>query len=359
MRRSMSTLNRRWGWPTSFIAAISIVFFLSYSPIHPTVKANHGIISPSQADSNLYVEDRLDTKVALPFRGHLPLHLPNFPLKFDEHDPALTRRAYPNTLTYADALCNGRRYWAQAQAGNANPPRVTQDRFVDSGWSLNEGYPKVIADDLKTPIEKLGISSNTDDIYRVAAQQYSEFRNLNGQRQDDPSGTQYLQTYIPTSGTIIASENISPQQAIAMYRRDNGLPAYTPTQYRDFVPKLQRWSDLAWFVWAQKAGGEQGNLRYIFRDNVINNDTKGVIDQVFKIPSYSFDLKWPGKTFDVATTDDGKALLGTPHGSGIAWILADHKDVLGNRGLKITCFTGDGFFRPGTQYYMLFELTRG
>ena len=146
-----------------------------------------------------------------------------------------------------------------------------------------------------------------------------------------------------------------------MYRRDNNLPPYTPAQYRAFTPKFRRWSDLVWFVWAKQAGEEAGNLRYIFRDNVINSDTKGVIDQIFKIPRNTFDQPWPpgpGKTFDVATTDAGKALLGTPHGSGIAWMMADHKDTLGERGLKVTCFTSDGFFKTENNYYMLFELTR-
>lgn len=168
------------------------------------------------------------------------------------------------------------------------------------------------------------------------------------------TGAQYLQSYIPseTKGTIFASENVSPQQSIAMYRRQNNLPQLTEAQLRDHVPKLNRWSDVVWFVWAKQAGNQAGNLRYIFRDNVINDDTKGVIDQIFGIPSKSLDLPWPGKTFDVEKTKEGKGLLGTPHGAGIAWMLADHKAELGDRALKITVFTS------GKNYYMLFELIR-
>ncbi|KAL8721270.1 MAG: hypothetical protein Q9225_002012 [Loekoesia sp. 1 TL-2023] len=212
----------------------------------------------------------------------------------------------PETLSYDQAVCKGVRNLKAIQQGNPNPPRFTQHDFDDGGWSLVSDFPRVIPDELKTPVEKLGIPSNPAGLHRIAAQQYSDFTTMNGERSD----------------------------------------------LRDHVPKLNRWSDVVWFIWAKQAGNQAGNLRYIFRDNITNDDTRGVIDQIFGIPSKSLDLPWPGKTFDVEKTKEGKGLLGTPHGAGIAWMLADHKAELGNRALKITVFTSD------KNYYMLFELTR-
>ncbi|KAL8703780.1 MAG: hypothetical protein Q9201_003045 [Fulgogasparrea decipioides] len=340
------------------VAAISVLSIFVYGAFQPSARIAHSVNSANTAALVHQNTGQIIKKVALPFGDYLRYIPSDFPPNTEGGTPNLAKRAYPNTLTYADALCKGQRYWATIQAGNPDPPRFTQTNFDESGWTENSGFPQVIPDDLKTPVDSLGLLQDRADVRRIAAQQYSEFTNQNGQRQDDPSGGQYLQVYIPSKGTIIANENISPQQSIAMYRRDNKLPPYTAAQYKDFIPEMHRWSDVVWFMWTKQAGNQAGNLRYIFRDNVINNDTKSVIDQVFKIPSYSFDLKWPGETFDVATTDDGKALLGTPHGAGIAWMLADNRDVLGESGLKITCFSSDGYFKGENGYYMLFELTR-
>ncbi|KAL8781326.1 MAG: hypothetical protein Q9203_001241 [Teloschistes exilis] len=355
-------MKSRIRFSTFLVTALStILFLLLRGSFQSSSEISNGSKSPSPIVSAEHLIRREENKVALPFGSQISHQLSKPASKVEEQRAALAERAFPNTLTYEKALCNGRRYWALIQAGNPNPPHVTQKEFDESGWTLNEGYPKIIDDDLKGPIAQLGISTDPAGLYRVAAQQFSPFTNQNGQPQDDPSGGQYLQDYIPASGTIIAAENISPLQNLITYFRDSSQPPATAEQMRDLLPPLNRWSDIVWFVWAQKSGGDDraGGLRYIFRDNIINNDTKGVIDQVFHIPSYSFDLPWPGKTFDIASEDDGKALLGTPHGAGIAWMMADHRDVLGPRGLKVTCFTGDGFFKPGTQYFMLFELTRG
>ncbi|KAI4269383.1 MAG: hypothetical protein L6R38_007485 [Xanthoria sp. 2 TBL-2021] len=165
----------------------------------------------------------------------------------------------------------------------------------------------------------------------------------------DPSGGQFIQSYIPVSGTIMAVENVSPQVNIAMDNHQNDFPQATTQQLRKQLPAMQRWSDIVWYVWALTAKDKAGDLRYIFRDHVI--------DQIFKVPAYTLDFKWPGKTFDVGT-DDRKALLGTPHGTGIAYLLADNKKTLGKRSLKITCFTSDSFREKVTDYFMLFELVR-
>ncbi|KAL8942063.1 MAG: hypothetical protein Q9216_001875 [Gyalolechia sp. 2 TL-2023] len=268
------------------------------------------------------------------------------------------RKRAPNTLSYTDAVCKGEKYLGLIQQGSPTPPVFTQDDFKKGGWTEDSTFPQVIADDLKTPIQALGIPSAPKDIRRISAQQYSEFTNMNGQIQDDVSGAQFLQVYIPsaTKGTIIASENVSPEQSIAMYRRENNLPQLTAAQLRDYVPNLRRWSDVVWFVWAKQAGNQAGKLRYIFRDNVVTAETKGVIDQMFGIPKGTLDLKWPGKTFDVKKTKEGKGLLGTAHGSGIAWLMADHKAELGERNLKVTVFTSAGSHMDQKTYNMLFEL---
>ena len=58
------------------------------------------------------------------------------------------------------------------------------------------------------------------------------------------------------------------------------------------------------------------------------------------------DVKiWPpnqpsidGQTFD-ADSDQGKALIGTPHGNGVGWLMWQHQDQLGKKTFdKVTVF---------------------
>ena len=47
------------------------------------------------------------------------------------------------------------------------------------------------------------------------------------------------------------------------------------------------------------------------------------------------DLPWPGMTFG-AMTRNGKALLGTPHGTGIGFFLSQHRDQISKQIESVT-----------------------
>lgn len=121
-------------------------------------------------------------RVAVPFGDLFSQLSTGAQLEDGEGTACPAERAFPNNLISTQALFNGRRYWALIQAGNPNPSHYTQADLDVSGWTLDEDFPKVISDDLKTPAASLGISSDPVNIHRIAAQQYLEFTNMNGQR---------------------------------------------------------------------------------------------------------------------------------------------------------------------------------
>ncbi|KAI4206454.1 MAG: hypothetical protein LQ346_001080 [Caloplaca aetnensis] len=264
-----------------------------------------------------------------------------FHRRTDVNNRSLVKRA--GTLSYENAWANGAAKLQKIQQGNPNPPRVVQEDFDDSGWTIADDFDREIPKELTSMAEALKILPKPEDIHRVEAHQYSEFTNQNGDRHsgDDPSGGQYLETYVPKYGVIFASQNISPEQTIIQDRIERKMPAPTKEELREHVPELNRWSD-------------------------------GIIDQITGSETNAFYLPWPGKTFDISKppSDCGKsrtegdlarALLGTAHGAGIAWMMADHKDILGDRSLKITIFNGKDpkdMFKPTADYYMLFELVK-
>ena len=155
------------------------------------------------------------------------------------------------------------------------------------------------------------------------------------------------------SGAIIAISNASPAYCVNI----GANPPLTGEALLAKIPPLNRWSDVVWTLWQHTAGKALApSLQYIFRDKVVSADSKHIMDIVMGNTSPEPDqleAPFPGKTFDV-DSDEGAALLGTPHGTGIAYLLIDHADTLGKRHIRITIFTG--VVAEQNKYFLIFEL---
>ena len=57
------------------------------------------------------------------------------------------------------------------------------------------------------------------------------------------------------------------------------------------------------------------------------------------------------------STDQGKALLGTPHGGGVAWLIVNHRGniPLKKKITKVNVFTG-GSNDAGPYYHMIWTI---
>lgn len=129
----------------------------------------------------------------------------------------------------------------------------------------------------------------------------------------------YLDTLNPKDGVILADRNYSP--------------AVMDSKAGAKLPDLQRWSDVVWLLWAmacEEEGVGVGNLKYVFRVNIINDDTNFIVSKALESTSVG---PWPGKEFEM-DTDQGKAILATPNGRGVAWFLIDHQTQMGTKTVK-------------------------
>ncbi|KAL8905941.1 MAG: hypothetical protein Q9207_002322 [Kuettlingeria erythrocarpa] len=341
----------RWQLALCFVSIISVLL----SAILHASRSGSGSIHPIEIrnETNLVHDGPKDVlaRTAVAFGSKHVVDSFRLHHGTDVNNRSLVKRA--GTLSYENAWANGAGKLQRIQQGNPNPPIVVQEDFDDSCWSIADDFDREIPKELTSMAEALKIFPKPEDIHRVEAHQFSEFTNQNGDRHsgDDPSGGQYLETYVPKYGVIFASQNTSPEQNIIQDRIDRKMPAPT----KEELP-----------------GGDAKNLRYIVRNVVTNLNTKGIIDRITGSETNAFYFPWPGKTFDISKPpsdcgnsktegDLARALLGTAHGAGIAWMMADHKDVLGDRSLKITIFTGKDpkdMFKPAADYYMLFELAK-
>jgi hypothetical protein len=102
------------------------------------------------------------------------------------------------------------------------------------------------------------------------------------------------------------------------------------------LPEVQAWSDIVFVEWqtqAQNRNRDIKGLKYIFRYQIVTPETVAIIEEA---ASGKKNLPWPGVT--ISMTDEyeehdrrGMAILGTPHGTGVAYLLSTHKAQFGQR----------------------------
>jgi hypothetical protein len=96
------------------------------------------------------------------------------------------------------------------------------------------------------------------------------------------------------------------------------------------LPDVRAWSDVIFLEWetqAQASGQDIKGLKYVVRFEVANKDTVAIVIQgVGPLNT----IKWPGKTIPMSD-ERGQAILGTPNGVGVAYLLATHKAQMGQK----------------------------
>ncbi|KAL8677684.1 MAG: hypothetical protein Q9224_007168, partial [Gallowayella concinna] len=237
-----------------------------------------------------------------------------------------SKRADPNALTLDQAIKNGNKYLGIIEAAKPKPAVWTQADFDVGGWEDKPDLPQNINDALRTVMEALKISTNAADIHKTETHQFKTgFENMDCEIVEDVSPTinplaNTSKSYFPTSGAIIVHQVTSPQaENLQLLRQHEHAPTDGKRTPQIDSPDSTAGPTLPGSSRPKQPVMERANLRYIFRENIINKNTKAVIDQVFKVPANTLDLKIaPGRQFDVRTSDEGKALLGSPQGSGIA-----------------------------------------
>lgn len=89
-------------------------------------------------------------------------------------------------------------------------------------------------------------------------------------------------------------------------------------------------SSVTFLEWQHEADANQlKDLRFILKLNIENAPTMNVIYQA--VGGQNNLGTWQNKATFSLEQDEGIALLGTPIGTGVGYILAQHKDQLGHR----------------------------
>ncbi|KAL8996224.1 MAG: hypothetical protein Q9169_004202, partial [Polycauliona sp. 2 TL-2023] len=250
--------------------------------------------------------EKRTTKIAVPFGA-------------DDYSPNFSISGNQSSLVKRDAdfdllVCTGARLLDMVlRAPSANNPWVQQD-LLQNGWTKKENVAAQTPEELDFVMDSMGISRDPADVKPAYWNQDRVFVDADGNADTPPTGGYYHNFMLPTSGAIIAAENYSPR-----FKQPLGP-----------IPPLNRWSDIIWLSWLA-SGGNGRNLILILRSNIITQSTRDVLEFIHGADQDNLQLPWPGRAYSTLTTREGKALLATSHGRGVAWLLADHGDVLGRR----------------------------
>ncbi|KAH7067457.1 hypothetical protein BKA63DRAFT_582343 [Paraphoma chrysanthemicola] len=279
---------------------------------------------------------------------------------YDEWLPAHNRGCMLNGMMNADDAGAGKLF--------TPPLESAHSRFFDINDLRRWGYvTRVLRRDpkcdmgngkdafgLETYFNARGISTAKDDWKCKRITHGNVNQNLDEQTYPDPrdptrqlrmTGARYHIAMNSRDGVIVVAKQYSPAHQ-SQYRR----PPVPVEEY----PELRSSSDVIWLAW--KAKHDQGaKLNLIITWTVTNGRTQRIlaraIDPQLEAPDSQRALKsypWVGWT---AESTSGKAMLGSPNGSGIGYFLAQHKPELGNRRVKrIEAFAADtqasGMFEP-------------
>ncbi|TEA10420.1 hypothetical protein C8034_v010013 [Colletotrichum sidae] len=134
----------------------------------------------------------------------------------------------------------------------------------------------------------------------------------------------YSNVVNPRAGAFMFDENMSPKHVVKTY----GVGT---------VPALDTLSDMAFLQWVEACrheGVDPKSLRLMFRAHVTYAPAFHTVVQALKEAGYGRVPGWKYRATITMDTRPGAAVLGSTNGASSAWMLLQHKDVLGVK--KIT-----------------------
>lgn len=266
--------------------------------------------------------------------------------------PSLSARV-PQHLSYATALTKGRRLLDIVLSGSTAPSQFTSAaQLKDWGYTTTQAtvFPLNYTD--TWALLKLVVPDCTLDAKIVTSVHITPTTHNN--IPSPATNAWFVNTIDLTNGILIAGSNHGPRFTTRHRALGEG----------ERYPRLMHWSDIAYLqILSQSNVDTIGHrmplgavlprleavkgLKYVIRSGIENIDTNIVVHEIIQrynggacsydtagqrfdagCPHCSHKIPWPGMTFEMGS-EEMLALLGTPNGCGVAWLLAQHGEFVG------------------------------
>jgi len=202
---------------------------------------------------------------------------------------------------------------------------VTQSPYLTRGEVRALGYKRTTrsrsVSDLTKKLDSLGIQGSNSHFINVIDDYTKDV--ITGETLVSLSDVRFMSDINLEAGILIANYSYSPTYKAKELK---SLAAA-------LLPSLKHWSDIAFHQWAHSQHPEEEvrDLKFIMRETIANEDTLAVVDSILDAsPHQSQACTRSGLYLDM-NSDHAIALLGTAHGAGVAWLLAQHRDQLGHK----------------------------
>ncbi|KAI4262252.1 MAG: hypothetical protein L6R42_002565, partial [Xanthoria sp. 1 TBL-2021] len=247
--------------------------------------------------------------IGLPF-GHQDLAI-NF--SSGPSSSVLLKRAPPREhLAWPTLVCNGRVFLERIKAafeGSGAPGREF--------WTTVPPFPRAIP---ATSLDKVQKQEIGDQAINV--KQDKNYQTNDGTQITNPTKAFSNGLYVPEMKLIISLNSLSPANVIT--KRNIGISKENRDKQ---LPPLSKLSDIIWLNWKTNSPNPK-ELRYIAHNKIINKQSGSAMDYLFLRPKE--DIPFPGLEYS-RDSEELKALLATPNGIAVAWILIDHASELKGR----------------------------
>ncbi|KAF2405068.1 hypothetical protein EJ06DRAFT_11388 [Trichodelitschia bisporula] len=234
----------------------------------------------------------------------------------------------PEPPWWVDYVCQGAKFMAMMAAPDlataakvggrdsveSDYPDLDEKTILDIGWAINTMAATINLElpGFKPMLQKLGLKAK-----KVTGETFQRKANVSW-----PTRAYFMNAIY--QGMLIGLNNQSP----ATLPQAAGSP-----------PALrQSWSDFVHYQWKkdkdQQALDPKG-LKYVLRHHVINERTRDAVQyamqQTKQVVQYWNRGGSPARLTPEDTPEEFKAMLATPNGHGIPWLLTQHKDTFGVR----------------------------
>ncbi|KAG8532521.1 uncharacterized protein KY384_002398 [Bacidia gigantensis] len=341
----MKSRNLNHLWPVVLSFAVICILLPTYTVIQRSERVGW---SKTRSNANIPTAATVNndfTKVGIPFGD------PYEALKLSESK--LSKRVG----FWETAIANGKARIERMQGPRTQTQYSHYEDLAGNGWTYEDEKEPFMVQGYNQIYKQLGIKSDFDN--HITNAQSQSFGNCMFQDLA-PTGGTFYNIYNPAGRMLMGSDNVSPYSRL-QGQANITIGTNTNVAWWQRLPNLQKWSDVAGIVWSHLAGGQAGSLKYIFKQGIITPATQRIIIEaagrqpmVEPTGNFVFDKPWPGYNF-LSGSDTFAALMSTPHGNGIAFLLISHPDQFGSKMIEsITIFTITGQTPP---YHMLFTLT--
>jgi hypothetical protein len=238
----------------------------------------------------------------------------------------LPRADGPGSVLYTSYLQKGALLYCKLHASASEVDQSTwlnYNSLADYGWTTDVDTWDSFSAGETNALEAVGLSTE-----KSANQMYwsnHDQDSIHDGVEYPHSDAQYANIFNVDGGAIIANLNWGPK--------------YTNEEI-ELVP-LRQYSDVVFLGWQKAAGDRIKGLKYVFRHQITNKESIAVIKEVLERRTEQAKV-WPGLQISM-TERDAWAILGSPNGHGVAWLLLQHKDQLGLKSVRaVTIYQCEG-----------------